>query len=395
MRKLIVFGLMIVMLVSIFAGCQQAPTPATPAEPATPAAPADPAKPADPVAPTDPSTPADSAEKIKVGFVYLSTPGDGGWTFSHDQGRKYLVDTMPNVEAVVVDSVPEGSGDVDRVMEQMIQNGVKVIFATTFGYMDSVINIAAKHPDVYFLHCTGFKPAENVSTYDVREVESVYLTGVAAGLSSKSGKIGYVAAQPIPSVIRAVNDFALGVKSVNPEAKVQLVWTSTWYDPAKEKEAALGLLDTGVDVIAQYQDTPAVQQAAEERGAFSIGFHSDMRQFAPKANITSFIWNWGPLYAQEVQKYIDGTWKSSDLWPGMAEDACSIAPLNADIVSADVIAKVDEAKAKLLSGELKVWAGPIKDNAGKEVVPSGTVYSDGDLRGINWLVDNVVGAVPQ
>ncbi len=333
--------------------------------------------------------------KIKVGFVYLSTAGDGGWSYAHDQGRKYLVEKLPNVEAIIVDSVPEGSGDVDRVMEQMIQQGAKVIFATSFGYMDSVINVAAKHPDVYFLHCTGFKQAANVTTYDIREIEGVYMTGVAAGLASKNGKIGYVAAQPIPSVVRAVDSFALGVKSVNPDAKIQLVWTSTWYDPAKEKEAALGLLDTGVDVIAQYQDTPAVQQAAQDKGALSIGFHSDMRNFAPKANITSFLWNWGPFYTQEVQKYLDGTWKSYDSWIGLKEGACDIVPLNADLVSEDLIKQVNDLKPKLINGEINVWAGPIKDNTGKEIVPSGSVYSDGDLRSINWLVDNIEGSLPQ
>jgi basic membrane protein A len=333
-------------------------------------------------------------EKLKVGFIYLSTPGDGGWAFAHDQGRKYLEDKLPNVETSYVENIPEGSGDADRIMEQMIKNGVKVIFATSFGYMDSVINMAKKYPEVYFLHCTGFKRAGNVSTYDIKEYNASYLTGVVAGKMTKNGKIGYVAAQPIPSVIRAIDSFALGVKAVNPDAKVQLVWTSTWYDPAKEKEAALGLLDTGVDVIAQYQDTPAVQQAAEERGAFAIGYHSDMRKFAPNANLTSYLWNWGPIYVEQVKAYQEGTWKGTDIWVGMEAGAADIAPLNEKLVPADVKELVEATKAKILSGEITVFKGLLKDNTGKVVSEAGQNISDEELRGINWLADNIVGAIP-
>lgn len=333
-------------------------------------------------------------EKLKVGFIYLSTPGDGGWAYSHDQGRKYLEEQLPYVETSFVENVPEGSGDADRVLEQMVQNGVKVIFATSFGYMDSVINVAEKHPEVYFLHCTGFKRADNVSTYDVREYDATYLTGIVAGSMTKNGKIGYVASQPIPSVIRAIDSFALGVKAVNPEAKVQLVWTSTWYDPAKEKEAALGLLDTGVDVIAQYQDTPAVQQAAQERGALSIGFHSDMGKFAPDANLTSYVWNWGPMYVEQVKAYHDGTWKGTDIWLGMKDGVADIAPLNDKLVPEEVKTLVEETKTKLLNGEIVVFEGPLKDNLGNVIAEEGQVVSDEDLRGINWLADNILGSLP-
>lgn len=333
-------------------------------------------------------------EKLKVGFIYLSTPGDGGWTYAHDQARKYLEEQLPYVETSFVENVHEGGGDAERYMEQMINNGVKVIFATSFGYMDAVINVAKKHPDVYLLHCTGFKRENNSSTYDIKECDATYLTGIVAGKMTKNNTIGYVAAQPIPSVIRAIDSFALGVKAVNPNAKIKLVWTSTWYDPAKEKEAALGLLDVGCDVLAQYQDTPAVQQAAQERGAYAIGFHSDMRQFAPKANLTSFMWNWGPLYVEQVKAYHDGTWKSIDAWPGMKEGACDIAPLNEQIVPADVKKLVEDTKSKLLNGEVQVFKGPIKDNKGNVMAEEGKVIPDEELRGINWLADNVVGAIP-
>lgn len=339
-------------------------------------------------------TEAGSSEKLKVGFVYMATPGDGGWTYSHDQGRKYLEETLPDVEVMVVENVPDVTADAERIMEQMIKNGVKVIFGTTFGYMDAIMNVSKKYPDVYFLHCTGYQTADNVSIYDVREYDATYLTGVVAGMMTKTNKIGYVAAQPIPVVVRAINSFALGVKSVNPDAKVRVVWTSTWYDPAKEKEAALGLLDTGVDVVAQYQDTPAVQQAAEERGAYSIGFHSDMRKFAPNANLTSYMWNWGPFYVEQVEAYQNGTWKSIDAWLSMAEGACDIAPLNEDLVPADVIQHVDEVKNKIIAGEIKVFEGPIWDNQGNQMAQEGEVLPDDVLRSMNWLVDNIDGQIP-
>jgi len=333
-------------------------------------------------------------EKLKVGFIYTSAPTDGGWNYSHEQSRLYLQEKLPYVETSYVDNIPDGVGDVDRVMEQMIKNGVKVIFATSFGYMDSVINVAEKHPEVYFLHCTGLKQADNVSTYDVREYDATYLTGIVAGKMTKNGKIGYVASQPIPSVIRAIDSFALGVKAVNPDVKVQLVWTSTWYDPAKEKEAAMSLIDTGVDVVAQYQNTPAVQQAAEERGVFSIGYHSDMREFAPNANLTSLVWNWGPMCVEEVEAYRQGTWQGRDIWMNMEDGAVDIAPLNDKLVPEEVKTLVEETRAKLLSGEINVFAGPLKDNEGNVVAEEGQVVSDEELKGINWLVENIIGAIP-
>jgi basic membrane protein A len=333
-------------------------------------------------------------EKLQVGFVYLSTPGDVGWTYTHDEARKYLEEQLPYVETLYVENVPEGGGDPERVMEQMIKKGVKVIIATSFGYMDSVINVAAKYPDVYFLHATGFKRADNVTTYDIREHDATYLTGFIAGKMTQSGKIGYVAAQPIPSVIRAVDSFALGVKEANPEAIVQLVWTSTWYDPAKEHDAAISLVESGADVLAQYQNTPAVQQAAQESGVFSIGFHSDMSTFAPDANLTSFMWNWGDTYVQEVEKYHDGTWKSEDLWPGMSEGAAGIAPINVELVPEDVMAQVEELRISLENGEKSVFMGPIKDNEGNLMAVEGEIVGDDMLRSIGWLVDNVKGALP-
>lgn len=330
-------------------------------------------------------------EKLKVGFVMIGNVTDGGWNTSHENGRLYLAKEMPDVETMAVEKVPDGGGDSERVMRQLIEKGAKVIFATSFGYGDSVKKLAKEFPEVYFLHCTGLNTAENLSTYDIREYEGTYLTGMVAGKMTKTNVIGYVAANPIPAVIRAVDGFAMGVKAVNPNAKVKLLWTSTWFDPAKEKDAALSLADAKADVLAQYQDSPAVQQAAQERGIYSIGYHADMRKFAPQANLTSFTWNWGPIYVKEVKAYLDGSWKGQAIWASMQEGAAEIAPLNKELVPADVKALVEETKQKLSSGQMKVFAGPVKDNKGKVIVEAGQNISDDAMIHIDWLADNVDG----
>ncbi len=329
-------------------------------------------------------------DKLKVGFVFIGPVTDGGWNTSHNNGRLYLEKQLPYVETIFVQNVPAGS-DSERVMRQLIQQGAKVIVATSFNYGDTVKKLAKEFPDIYFLHATGLEVAPNVSTYDIREYEGTYLTGMVAGKMTKTNIIGYVAANPIPCVVRAIDGFAMGVKAVNPNAKVKLLWTSTWYDPAKEKEAALSLADEKADVLAQYQDSPAVQQAAQERGIYSIGYHADMRHFAPQANLTSFTWNWGPIYVQEVKAYHDGNWKGKAIWASAKEGASTIAPLNDKLVPADVKKLIEETKDKLSKGELTVFKGPIKDNKGKTIVGEGQKISDAELVKCNWLLDNIEG----
>jgi basic membrane protein A len=328
-------------------------------------------------------------EKLKVGFVFIGPVTDGGWNTANNNGRLYLEKQLDYVETVFVQNVPAGS-DAERVMRQMIQEGAKIIVAGSFNYGDTVKKLAQEFPDLYFLWATGVETSANISTYDIREYEGTYLTGMVAGKMTKTNIIGYVAANPIPAVVRAVDGFAMGVKAVNPDAKVKLIWTSTWYDPAKEKEAALSLADEKADVLAQFQDSPAVQQAAQERGIYSIGYHGDMRQFAPDANLTSFVWNWGPLFTEEVRAYHDGTWKGKVIWAYAPE----IAPLNEKLVPAEVQDLVAETKEKFTKGELKVFQGPIKDNKGNVIAGEGQIVSDEDLMKANWLLDNVEGALP-
>lgn len=336
---------------------------------------------------------AEKGEKFKVGFIYIGPVGDAGWTYAHDLGRKYLEEKMPDVETIYVENVPESS-DAERVLTELAQKGAKVIFATSFGYMDYVLNVAKKFPDVVFLHCSGYKTAPNVGTYFGKIEEPRYLSGIIAGKMTKVNKIGYVAAHPIPEVIRGINFFTMGVRSVNPNATVKVVWTNTWYDPAAEKEAAKGLLDAGVDVIAQHQDTPGPQQAAQEKGVYGIGYNTNMIQFAPKANLTSPIWNWGPYYVKTVEAVKNGTWKTEQYWGGMADGVVDLGEINS-IVPDDVKKLVEEKKQAILKGELNIFTGPIKDQSGQVKVQDGQKMTDEEVLNMNWFVEGVEGTIPK
>jgi len=332
-----------------------------------------------------------SSEKLKVGFIYVGSATDGGYSQAHDNGRKYLEEKIPNVQAVIKESVPEGQ-EVEKVAADMVDQGCKIIFATSFGYMDYIEKVAKKYPDVKFFHCSGYKTADNMSTYFGREYQARYLTGVVAGMKSKNGKIGYVAAFSIPEVVRSVNAFTLGARSVNPNAVVKVTWTNTWYDPAKEKEAAVALLDQGVDVLGQYQDTTAAQQAAEERGVACIGSDLDMSAAAPKTNMTSAVWNWGPYYTQAVQSVIDGKFKSESYWGGIETGIVQVSPLTKNAPEG-AQAKIDEAKAKMSSKSWDVFTGPIKDQSGNVKIADGQKMSDKELLSFDWLVEGVEGQI--
>lgn len=254
------------------------------------------------------------------------------------------------------------------------------------------MKVAKEYPDVKFFHCSGVNTADNVSTYFGREYQGRYLTGIVAGMKSKTGKIGYVAAFSIPEVVRSVNAFTLGVRSVNPNAVVKVTWTNTWYDPAKEKEAAVSLLDQGVDVLGQYQDTTAAQQAAEERGVACIGSDLDMSAAAPKTNMTSAVWNWGSYYVQAVQSVIDGKYKSESYWGGIDTGIVDISPLTKNAPEG-AQAKVDEAKAKMADKSWDVFTGPIKDQSGNIKVQDGQKMTDKELLSFDWLVEGVDGQI--
>ncbi|MBU7006215.1 BMP family ABC transporter substrate-binding protein [Phosphitispora fastidiosa] len=335
---------------------------------------------------------ATEAEKTKVAFIYVGPAGDAGWSYAHDLGRKYLEENVSGIEVTPpLESVPEGA-DAEQVIENLVQKGNKIIFATSFGYMDAMEKVAKRHPDVYFLHCSGNKTLDNMGTYFGRIYQPRYLSGIVAGKTTKSNTIGYVAAFPIPEVVRGINAFTLGVRSVNPDAKVKVVWTNTWYDPAKEKDAAKSLLEQGADVVAQHQDTPGPMQAAEEAGKFGVSYNSDMRQFAPKAVLTGPVWNWGPYYAETVQAILDGTWKSEQYWGPIGDDIVDLAPYG-DMVTDDVKALVDAKKKEIVDGTWDVFTGPIKDNTGKERVAAGAKLTDQEMLSLDWFVEGVDGTV--
>lgn len=329
-------------------------------------------------------------EDVTVGFIYVGPIGDGGWTYAHNEGRLFLEQEL-GVKTIYKESVPEDQ-TVEQEMRNMIDQGATVIFATSFGYMDFMEKISSEYPDVAFLHCSGYKTTENMANYFGRIYEARYLSGIVAGMKTESNKIGYVAAFPIPEVIRGINAFTLGAQAANPDVEVEVVWTSTWYDPAKEKEAAIALLDKGADVIAQHQDTAGPQQAAEERGAFSIGYNTDMSAMAPDAYMTAPVWNWGPYYVAQVQAVIDGTFESHSYWHGMDDGIVALAPLTANAPEG-AQAAVDAVKAEILDGSLVIFAGPLKNQAGEVVVAEGDSMSDGDMLGMMWFVEGVIGSV--
>lgn len=333
-----------------------------------------------------------SAEDIKVGFIYVGPIGDGGYTFSHDQGRLYLEEKL-GVKTTYQESVPE-SAEVKKVIRDMIDGGSNVIIGTSFGYMDYMKEVAKDFPEVKFLHCSGYESADNMANYFGRMYEPRYLSGIVAGMKTESDVIGYVAAFPIPEVIRGINAFTLGVQSVNPDAVVKVRWTNTWYDPAKEKEAAKALLDEKADVIAQHQDTAGPQQAAEERGKFSIGYNTDSKEVAPKSYMTAPVWNWGPYYVAQVEAVVNGTWNKESYWGGMKDDIVALAELTEN-APAEATAKVEEARKAIVEGNYEVFAGPIKDQEGNVVVEEGKTLTDAEMLSMKWFVEGVEGSITQ
>jgi basic membrane protein A len=341
------------------------------------------------------TTEESTKNEVKVGFLYVAPVGNEGWTYAHDQGRLYLEEKL-GVETIYKESVKEDPAEVQAVIENMIDEGANVIIGTSFGFMDGMELSAKEYPEVTFMHCSGYKMSDNMSNYFAKLYQARYLTGVAAGLATTSNQLGYVAAYEIPEVIRGINAFTLGVQSVNPDAVVNVKWTHTWYDPAKEKQAAEALIAEGNDVIAQHQDTSAPQQAAEEAGVFSVGCDTDMESSAPNSYLTGAIYNWGDFYVSEVQKVIDGTWESTSYWGPMtdSEDSMSIiTPLTKNAPEGAQEA-VDEAKAKVIAGE-PIFVGPIKDQNGEIKVAEGVELTDAELLEMKWFVEGVNGKIEE
>jgi basic membrane protein A len=331
---------------------------------------------------------------VKVAFVYIGPPGDLGWTYEHDRGRKLLEEALgDDVETTYIEDVPEGP-DAKRVIQQYAQEGWDVIFTTSFGYMDPTLEVAEEFPDVLFEHCSGYKTAENMATYFGRMYQPRYLSGIVAGEMTDSNIIGYVAAFPIPEVIRGINAFTLGVRSVNSDAEVRVVWTNTWYDPVKEREAAEALLDEGADVITQHQDTTEPQKAAKERDALSVGYDSDMREFVGDTVLTSPQWNWGTYYVDTVSEMVNGTWETHQFWGGLETGVVTLAEYS-PLVPDDVRAQVDAERERIVDTDWDVFCGPINDQDGNEAVAEGECMPDPDMLNMSWFVEGVVGEIPE
>ncbi|MCM5682579.1 BMP family ABC transporter substrate-binding protein [Schlegelella sp. S2-27] len=337
--------------------------------------------------------PAPAAEPLKIAFAYVGPVGDAGWTFAHDRARKELEAEFGNkIVTSYVENVPEAA-DAERVIRDMVGQGNKMVFGTTFGYMESMLKVAADHKDVKFEHATGYKTADNMRTYDSRTYEGAYMAGVIAGKMTQSNTLGVVASIPIPEVIRNINSFTLGAQSVNPAVKTKVVWVNTWYDPAKEGDAAQALINQGADVLMQNTDSSAVLKTAEKAGKLGFGWDSDMSAFGPSAHLGSAVINWGPYYKKAVGDVLNGTWTTGASWWGVKEGAIDLVSVS-DKVPADVKAQVEKIKAGLKDGSFVIWKGPIAGQDGKELLPKDAVADDKFLHGINWYVKGVEGKLP-
>ncbi len=337
---------------------------------------------------------APKAEPLKIAFAYVGPVGDGGWTFAHDNCRKALEKEFGDkIKTSFVESVPE-SADAERVIRDMVGQGNKLIFGTTFGYMETMLKVAADSKDVKLEHATGYKQAENMRTYDSRTYEGAYMAGVIAGKMTKSNTLGVVASVPIPEVIRNINSFTLGAQSSNPKVKTKVVWVNEWFNPPKETEAATSLINGGADVLFQNTDSPAVLKTAEAKGKRAFGWDSDMTAYGPKAHLASSVINWGPYYIKATKEALDGTWKGgTGAWWGVKEGAIDIVSIAED-VPADTKAKVAEVKKGLADGSFVIWKGPITDNTGKVQIAKDAVADDKFLGGLNFFVKGVEGKVP-
>lgn len=362
---------------AMLVGCGKKEEPAAPAASA-PAASAAAAKP----------------EPLKVAFAYVGPVGDGGWTFAHDNARKAMEKELGDkVMTTFVEKVPE-SGDAERVFRDLAGQGYKLVFGTTFGYMEPMLKVAADNPGVKFEHATGYKQAPNMRTYDSRTYEGAYMAGVIAGKMTKSNTLGVVGSIPIPEVIRNINSFTLGAQSVNPKVKTKVVWISEWFNPPKETEAAQSLINQGADVLFQNTDSSAVLQTAAKNKKFAFGWDSDMTAYAPDAHLASSIINWAPYYIKATKDALEGKWTGGGgVWWGVKEGAIDIVSIS-DKVPQETKDRVAKVKAGLADGSFAIWKGPIVSNEGKELLKKDEVADDKFLSGVNFYVKGVEGKVP-
>lgn len=340
---------------------------------------------------TDSDTPESVAEDISAAFIYVGPVGDAGWTYRHDQGRQCLEDD--GVETAFVESVPE-TAEVEQVERDFIDQGYDVIFATAFGYQPFTQKVAQDHPDVAFYGITPtVAPADNIKNFYGDLWDGRYLTGLVAGSMTESDVVGFVAAQPIPTVIAGLNAFTRGAREVNPDVVVKVVWTLSWFDPPKEKQAAQSLVNEGADVVAQHQDTPAAVQGAAERGAWAIGSESDMTEFSTEKYLTGTVWDWCSFYRQAIDEVANDAFEPGEFYGGLEDGTVQLAPINAAVPD-EVQDQVEEAKQQLIDGTLDYWEGPLIDNEGNVVVEEGESLTIDDINGMDWLIEGVEGKIP-
>jgi basic membrane protein A and related proteins len=336
---------------------------------------------------------ASAAEKLKVGFIYLGPVGDYGWTYQHEVGRLELVKALGDkIETTYLENVNEGP-DAERAIEQLVRSGHKLIFTTSFGYMDATLKVARKYPDVHFEHATGFKRDKNMATYSARWYQGRYIQGTIAGKASKAGVLGYIGSFPIPEVVSGINATMLAAQKINPNIKVKVIWVNTWFDPGKEADAAKALLDQGADIIMQHTDSPAAVQVASERGALAFGQDSDMIKFGPKTQLTAIIDNWAPYYIQRVKEQLAGTWKSTDIWGGLKSKMFIMAPYTN--MPDDIKRLASDTEAAITEDRLHPFTCPILTQEGTTVeCKGGTHLADEQILGMNFYVKGIDDKIP-
>jgi len=336
-----------------------------------------------------------AAEPLKVAFVYIGPVGDGGWSYQHDLGRKALEKALgPQVKTTYVESVGDGA-DAERVIRRLAASGNTLIFTTSFGYMEPTLKVAKQFPKAHFEHATGYKTAPNVSAYEVRFYEGAYMLGVLAGKMTKTNTLGFIGSHPIPEVIRNINAFTLGARSVNPKVQTKVIWVDAWYDPGKERQAAEALIAQGADVLSQNTDSPAAVQVAQEKGKYAFGWDSDQEKYGPRAHLTANTQDWSLYYTDVARKAIAGTWTGNRItrW-GLKEKAIVLTKLN-PAVPADVARLFEEKKQAIAAGTLVPFTGPLKDNTGVLKVPAGKSLTDAELTTLSWYVEGVAGSIPK
>ncbi len=326
-----------------------------------------------------------------VGFVYVSPIGDAGWTYQHDLGRLQL-EKETGVTTSYVENVAEGA-DAERVIREMAKRGDKVIFATSFGYMNYMLKVSKSFPETAFVHATGYKLGENMGLVNARFYEGRYLTGIIAGEMTKSNVLGYVAAFPIPEVLQGINAFIKGARSVNPNAELRVIWVNSWYDPGKERQAAITLISQGADIVTHHTDSTAVVQTAEDEGVYAFGYHSDMSKYGPRAHLTAATHHWGDYYVKTVKQVQAGTWGPISVWGGYPRGMVKLAPMN-DAIPQELQDRIRGMEKQLTERTLHPFAGPVIDQSGSTIVPAGKNMSDEQLNKMNYYLQGVVSTIP-